>query len=664
VALVASCALVVFFAASASAAKQASPSGEVATSGSWGGGIEAALPADATESLQLASVSCPSAGNCSAVGQYDRAPYWANNRDAEGLLLTETAGRWDAGLEAALPANAANEPQVSIRSVSCPSVGNCSAVGSYTVLGGTEEGLLLTETAGVWAPGVEAALPASSQGTANLTSVSCASPGNCAAVGDYSLPGPAGEVQGLLVTETAGSWSTGVEAMLPANATTPQQEVKLASVSCGSPGNCSAVGSYLASSGEEGLLLTETAGSWGTGVEAVLPADAATAGQEAFLSSVSCPSAGNCSAVGLYDDFLIASGPPPNLQISVGRGLLLTETGGSWAPGVEAAPPADAQTPESLTSLSSVSCPSAGNCSAVGTYLVDSSGPQGLLLTETAGSWAAGTEALPANAVGTGQEWDDALSWGVGLQSVSCPSAGNCSAVGGHWDSSGSVEGLLLTQSAGSWETGQLASLPANANPHNPYAALYSVSCASAGNCSAGGNYLDSSNGDGGNGAGLLIGGSPPFVTLDISKSGTGSGRVSSAPTGISCGSTCSASFEAGTLLTLTATPSPGSKFTGWSGGGLGCLGLGTCQPNTGISDQTVTATFNLLPKCAVPKLQGKTLGAAKRAIRIHHCALGKIKHATSRTIKKGRVISQKPRQGRRLQHGARVSLLVSKGAR
>jgi hypothetical protein len=599
------------------------------------------------------------------VGEYYEGNPYDNYPITDGVLLTETAGSWAPGVEATPPFDA-RQGEVVIRAVSCPSPGNCSAVGSYPQVGGAKQGLLLTETAGVWAQGIEAALPANaSQNSpyvyAELTSVSCASAGNCSAVGTY--PDGSGG-QGLLVTETAGSWGPAVEATLPADANTAtEQEVNLTSVSCASAGNCTAVGSYLTSSGSQGLMLTETAGSWAPGVEAVLPADAATTNQDAFLSSVSCPSAGNCSAVGLYDDFGLASGPPSNLQVSVGKGLLLAETAGSWAPGVEAALPANAQTPQGLTSLSSVSCPSAGNCGAVGTY-VDSSGLQGLLLSETAGNWAAGTEALPASAPVTGQEWGLAPGSGVGLQSVSCPSAGNCSAVGGYWDGSGNAKGLLLTEDAGNWQSGQLASLPANANPH-PFAALYSVSCPSAANCSAGGVYEDKYNGDGGAG-GLLIGGSPAPVKLEIAKSGSGSGSVTSVPAGIDCGSTCSASFDAGTLLTLSATASPGSLFTGWSGGGPGCIQLAPCQPNTGISDQTVTANFELLPppSCIVPGVKGKTLARAKALISKAHCGVGKVRKAPSRKAQRGRVISQNPRAGWKREQGAKVNLVVGTGRR
>jgi PKD domain/Divergent InlB B-repeat domain len=75
---------------------------------------------------------------------------------------------------------------------------------------------------------------------------------------------------------------------------------------------------------------------------------------------------------------------------------------------------------------------------------------------------------------------------------------------------------------------------------------------------------------------------------LSVSKAGSGSGQVSSSPAGISCGATCQASFEAGTHVTLSATPAAASRFSGWSGD---CVGTGDC---TVTLDQarSVTATF------------------------------------------------------------------------
>jgi endo-1,4-beta-xylanase len=78
-------------------------------------------------------------------------------------------------------------------------------------------------------------------------------------------------------------------------------------------------------------------------------------------------------------------------------------------------------------------------------------------------------------------------------------------------------------------------------------------------------------------------------VALTVTKSGSGSGTVTSAPAGINCGSTCSAGFASGTSVTLTATPAGGSTFAGWSGS---CSGTGTCTLSM-TAARSVTATFN-----------------------------------------------------------------------
>ena len=77
--------------------------------------------------------------------------------------------------------------------------------------------------------------------------------------------------------------------------------------------------------------------------------------------------------------------------------------------------------------------------------------------------------------------------------------------------------------------------------------------------------------------------------TLNVSKTGTGSGSVIANTGAISCGATCSASYLYGTPVTLTATAATGSTFSGWSGGG--CSGTGACVVTIG-GDTTVTATF------------------------------------------------------------------------
>lgn len=89
----------------------------------------------------------------------------------------------------------------------------------------------------------------------------------------------------------------------------------------------------------------------------------------------------------------------------------------------------------------------------------------------------------------------------------------------------------------------------------------------------------------------------PVVHTLTVTRAGAGSGTVSSSPSGISCGATCSASYNQGATVTLTATPASGSAFTGWSGA---CSGTGPCKL-TITGDLSVTATFALQPVVSWP---------------------------------------------------------------
>ncbi len=57
-----------------------------------------------------------------------------------------------------------------------------------------------------------------------------------------------------------------------------------------------------------------------------------------------------------------------------------------------------------------------------------------------------------------------------------------------------------------------------------------------------------------------------PPQTLTVTKAGTGSGTVSSAPAGITCGADCTEAYAYNTVVVLTATPAAGSAFSGWSG--------------------------------------------------------------------------------------------------
>jgi hypothetical protein len=66
--------------------------------------------------------------------------------------------------------------------------------------------------------------------------------------------------------------------------------------------------------------------------------------------------------------------------------------------------------------------------------------------------------------------------------------------------------------------------------------------------------------------------------------------------------------------------------------------------------------------RCVVPKVKGRTLRSAKSRIKRAGCRTGRVTRKFSRRVRRGRVISQRPRPGTRRAPGARVSLVLSRG--
>jgi serine/threonine-protein kinase len=83
-----------------------------------------------------------------------------------------------------------------------------------------------------------------------------------------------------------------------------------------------------------------------------------------------------------------------------------------------------------------------------------------------------------------------------------------------------------------------------------------------------------------------------------------------------------------------------------------------------------VTATFNQVQtpprtvSCVVPNVKGKSLAGAKARIRAAHCRVGKVTKAKSKSVAKGKVVSQSPKAGSRRAAGSKVNLAVSRGKR
>ncbi len=91
----------------------------------------------------------------------------------------------------------------------------------------------------------------------------------------------------------------------------------------------------------------------------------------------------------------------------------------------------------------------------------------------------------------------------------------------------------------------------------------------------------------------------------------TGGGTVTSNPSGINCGTTCDADFNAATVVTLTPTPNPGLTFNGWRGA---CTGTGTCQVPMTNAKGVMAAFGNTYPSQVLLLQQDQLTGTGDYA--------------------------------------------------
>lgn len=130
-----------------------------------------------------------------------------------------------------------------------------------------------------------------------------------------------------------------------------------------------------------------------------------------------------------------------------------------------------------------------------------------------------------------------------------------------------------------------------------------------------------------------------PNVTLDVTRSGSGQGKVVSIPAGIDCGSSCGMAYPSYTKVTLTATAAPGSDFAGWSGA---CTGQTPTCTVTMLAATSVNAAFKLRAAPSICRRANLKLGKFK-AIRRNATGILRVRVGAA-----GRVILRGSRQVRR----------------
>jgi hypothetical protein len=429
--------------------------------------------------VDIVATDCGSADSCVATGSYTDP-----SDNSHALVVQITSGVPGSGSEVSLPADAAASSHVAdLGAINCWSAGSCMAVGTYEDASDNFEGLVAAISNGAPGTGAGIQLPSNAKPAteSGLTDVDCWAAGACVAVGSYSDQD--GNTQALVEPISGGTTGPGIEVPAPADAAPSNLIAGLNEVDCWAAGACVAIGSYSDVNGDDQAFVVPISnGVPGAAVAVSPPSDAATPASgttpDVSLGPLSCSVTGSCVAVGSY------ATAADNIE-----GMVVPITDG--APGAASAAllPANAATANSEQQawLNQVSCSANGQCVAVGTYLLPSQiDREALVEPITNGMPGAGQQvALPSNA-GTG--WQEAL-----LQSLSCPAAGACVAIGDYTDSSHNLHELTVAISGGVAETGVEPPTFADQSTSYPYTTLLSVGCASSGSCVVLGTYANTS---------------------------------------------------------------------------------------------------------------------------------------------------------------------------
>ena len=329
-------------------------------------------PAGSTGGSTLYGVSCVSASACTAVGNY-------LNYSSDGTL----AERWDGTGWSIEPTPPTTTRRVSgdLYAVSCVSATDCTAVGDYHKRGFPTVTLVESWNGTAWS--IDATPNPPGARSSELTGVSCTSATTCTAVGDYvikfspltlaerwdgtswtieSTPSP--------VHGTAGSFLNGVScvaasACIAVGSSGPRTlaerwngtrwSIESTPKTHGRPGKRSLNGVWCVSAAScfaVGYANGPRVEHWNGTRWSIEPAPSPPSGKVVGLTSVSCSSASACTAVGDYQKPHIDS-------------VTLAErwNGTKWS--IE---PTPNQTGAPTSQLNGVSCPSAHACTAAGTY--------------------------------------------------------------------------------------------------------------------------------------------------------------------------------------------------------------------------------------------------------------------------------------------------------
>ena len=382
------------------------------------------VPAPGQSSI-LFGVTCPSSSDCWAVGRY---------RDVNGAGLNQIL-HWNGSawslVFAPEPGGTTAVAFNSLYGVACASASDCWAVGAYFNASGVQFNQALRWNGTRWSlvstpqPGI----------VRSLAGVRCTSGSSCWAVGAYRNTSNATLNQALRWNGT--KWSL-VSTPQPGGTATSGNFSELNGIGCTSASNCWAGGDYRTASITTAPDLNQALRWNGTTWSLVsTPQPAGTAaGDTNELGGVSCTSSSDCWAVGV----------DANLGSRTFLNQALHWDGSTWA--LVTTPDPDGTGGGATNGLNAVTCTSASNCWAVGSY-GQISGGSGVVVNQAL-RWDGSTWSLVTTPDPGGLNNTD----GNVLYAVRCAGTTSCLAVGYVSVGGGSAQNQALFWNGSTWSSG------------------------------------------------------------------------------------------------------------------------------------------------------------------------------------------------------------------
>jgi hypothetical protein len=282
-------------------------------------------------------------------------------------------------------------------------------------------------------------------------SISCSSDDYCAA----AASGGVSIRQVGVVFKNPSGW--GALASVPGlNEANTGNNAWVSSISCASDGDCTLGGSFRVGTAQHAFVASSVDGSLNTYTE-IPGLRSANSGGYSFVNSVSCTSSGNCVAAGTYSD-------------SMTHAFVAVQSNGVWS-NYSNIPGISDTTASGFEGKEAVSCSTTGNCTVAGRYY-EGALMQTFVASLVDGVWGnyEDVPGLKTANLGGGQ-----------ATAVSCSSPGNCTVGGQYVGATQTFQSFVANQTNGTWSA--FEGIPGLSTDSQ----VRSLSCSSPANCTIGG---------------------------------------------------------------------------------------------------------------------------------------------------------------------------------